>query len=185
MIIQDNDPHRGPSFSLGNRVRRFAWNIICTLLFRLSPRPFHRWRSVLLRAFGAKLGKGVHVYPDARIWAPWNLELGDHVGIADGVIIYNMDVIRIGNNSVISQGAHLCGGSHDYNSGNFQLFAKPIVLGERVWICAEAFIAPGVSIANGVVIGARSVVTKNVSEPWTVCAGHPAKQIGRRKRGIQ
>lgn len=182
MIIKDNDPYTSASFSLTHRVRRQIWNIICLLLFKPSPRPLHAWRAVLLRIFGAKIGKGVHIYPGAKIWAPWNLVVDDYVGIADGVTIYNMDIIRIGAYSVISQGAHLCGGSHDYNSSNFQLYAKPITLGEHVWICAEAFVSLGVNIPDGVVVGARSLVTKSILKPWTVCAGHPAKQIGQRTR---
>ncbi|WP_237719152.1 putative colanic acid biosynthesis acetyltransferase [Pseudomonas psychrophila] len=163
-------------------MRRQLWNWVYLFFFKISPRPFHIWRATILKLFGAKLGKGVHVYPGAKIWAPWNLEVGDHVGIADGVTIYNMDLIRIGSYSVISQGAHLCGGSHDYNSSNFQLYAKPIVLGEHVWICAEAFVSLGVSIPDGVVIGARSLVIKSIADPWTVYAGHPAKQISQRTR---
>jgi putative colanic acid biosynthesis acetyltransferase WcaF len=182
MIIKDNDPYTSASFSLNHRIRRQIWNIICLLLFKPSPRPLHAWRSVLLRIFGAKIGKGVHIYPGAKIWAPWNLVVDDYVGIADGATIYNMDIIRIGAYSVISQGAHLCGGSHDYNSPNFQLYAKPINLGEHVWICAEAFVSLGVNIPDGVVVGARSLVTKSILKPWTVCAGHPAKQIGQRAR---
>ena len=182
MIIKGNDPYTSASFSLSHRVRRQVWTIICLLLFKPSPRPLHAWRASLLRIFGAKIGKGVHIYPGAKIWAPWNLVVDDYVGIADGVTIYNMDIIRIGGYSVISQGAHLCGGSHDYNSPNFQLYAKPITLGEHVWICAEAFVSLGVNIPDGVVVGARSLVTKSIQEPWTVCAGHPAKQIGQRTR---
>lgn len=182
MIIQNSDSYRKPSFSFTNRIRRFIWNTLYLVLFRISPRPCHAWRATILKLFGAKLGKGVHVYPGAKIWAPWNLEVGDHVGIADGVTIYNMDLIRIGSYSVISQGAHLCGGSHDYNSSNFQLYAKPIVLGEHVWVCAEAFVSLGVSIPDGVVIGARSLVIKSISDPWTVYAGHPAQRISQRTR---
>ncbi len=182
MIIKNNNPYTSASFSLSNRVRRQIWNYTWLMLFRPSPRPLHKWRAFLLKIFGAHIGKNVHVYPATRIWAPWNLVLGDHVGIADGVTIYNMDTISIGSYSVISQGAHLCGGSHDYNSPNFQLYAKPITLGEHVWICAEAFVSLGVNIPDGVVVGARSLVTKSILEPWTVCAGHPAKQIGQRTR---
>lgn len=185
MIIQNNDPYRNPSFSISNRFRRLIWNCVWLLLFRFSPRAFHTWRAMLLKLFGAKLGKGVHIYPAAKIWAPWNLEAGNYVGVADGVTIYNMDMIRIGHYSVISQGAHLCGGSHDYNSTNFQLFAKPIILGEYVWVCAEAFISLDVTIPNGVVIGARSVVTKTIVDPWSVYAGQPAKRIGSRQRNEQ
>ncbi|MDH4610297.1 putative colanic acid biosynthesis acetyltransferase [Pseudomonas sp. BN102] len=182
MIIQGNDSYTAASFSLGHRIRRQVWNSVWLLLFRPSPRPLHMWRAFLLRIFGAKLGKGIHVYPAAKIWAPWNLELGDHVGIADGATIYNMDLIKVGRYSVISQGAHLCGGSHDYNSRNFQLYARPIVIGEHVWICAEAFVSLGVSIPDGVVVGARSLVSKSITEPWTVHAGFPAKKISIRTR---
>lgn len=95
-----------------------------------------------------------------------------------------MDRIEIGDYSVVSQGTHLCGGSHDYNSPNFQLYAKPIVIGAHAWICAEAFVSLGVEVAEGVVVGARSVVTKSITEPWTVHAGHPAHKIGARSRNF-
>jgi putative colanic acid biosynthesis acetyltransferase WcaF len=136
----------------------------------------------MLTMFGAKLGKHVHIYPGARIWAPWNLEVGSNVGIADGAIIYNMAKIQIGNYAVISQGAHLCTGSHDYNAPNFQLTALPITVGNYVWICADAFLAPGVEVPEGAVIGARAVVPKTLKEPWTVYAGTPARRIRKRAR---
>ncbi|MEX5686810.1 putative colanic acid biosynthesis acetyltransferase [Pseudomonas silesiensis] len=181
MIIQNNNPYTSASFSLSNRIRRQFWNWTWLLFFRSSPKPFHKWRATLLKIFGAKLGKNVHVYPSVKIWAPWNLELGDHVGIADGVIVYNMDCIRIDSYTTVSQGTHLCAGSHDFNSPNFQLYTKPIIIGKNVWICADTFISLGVSIADGVVVGARSLVVKNICQPWTVHAGHPTKQIGKRK----
>lgn len=181
MIIEGNNPYRQPSFSLSNRVMRLVWNIVYCLLFKLSPRPFHSWRALLLKVFGARLGENCHVYPGVNVWAPWNLILGNHVGIADGVTLYNMDKIEIGDYSVISQGAHLCGGTHDYNSKNFQLLAKPITVGRHVWVCAEVFIHPGVSVSDGVVIGARSVVTKSIQNKWKVFAGNPCREVADRK----
>lgn len=181
MILQGNDPYRGPSFSLGNRVLRAVWGVVYVLFFRFSPRPLHAWRNFLLTLFGAKLGQHVHVYPSVQIWAPWNLRIGNFVGIGNGAILYSMDEITIGDHAVISQGAHLCCGSHDYNSENFQLFAKPIVIGAGAWICAEAFIHPGVVVPEGAVVGARSVVPKSLSEPWAVYAGNPCRQVGKRK----
>jgi putative colanic acid biosynthesis acetyltransferase WcaF len=181
MILQDNDPYRGPSFTLGNRMLRALWGVSYLLLFRISPRPFHVWRVLLLRLFGAQIGRGCHIYPSVMVWAPWNLKIGDHVGVADGVTLYCMDEIRIGDFAVVSQGAHLCGGTHDHNSKNFQLIAKPIVIGIHAWICAEAFIHPGVVIPEGVVIGARAVVTKSLPLPWMVYAGNPCRQVAQRK----
>jgi len=182
MILQDNDPYRGPSFTFGNRLLRALWNIVYFLLFRLSPRPLHQWRNMLLRLFGASIGKGCHIYPGVSIWAPWNLEIGDFVGIADGVTLYSMDRITIGDYAVISQGAYICCGTHDYNSVNFQLVAKPIRIGNYAWICAQAFIHPGVDIPEGAVIGARSVVHKNPEMPWSVYAGNPCKLVAARKK---
>ncbi len=181
MILQGNDPYSGPSFSLSNRILRAVWGGIYLLFFRISPRPLHVWRILLLRLFGAKIGCGCHIYPSVKIWAPWNLVLGNYVGIADGVTLYSMDKISIGDFAVISQGAHLCGGTHDYNSSNFQLIAKPIVIGRHAWVCAEAFIHPGVVIADGIVIGARGVVTKSLPSPWVVFSGNPCQQVSIRK----
>jgi putative colanic acid biosynthesis acetyltransferase WcaF len=110
------------------------------------------------------------------------LTIGNKVGIANGVTLYNMAPIEIGDYCVVSQGAHLCCGTHDYNSANFQLIARPIVLKPYVWVCTEAFLSPGVIISEGAVIGARSVVTKSLENPWSVYAGMPCREIGKRAR---
>lgn len=183
-IIQDSNPFLGPSFTPLNRILRQCWNIVYVLVFRFSPRPLHAWRAAILRLFGARLGHGCHVYPSAKIWAPWNLTLGHHVGIADGATLYNMDTIQIGDFAVISQGAHLCGGTHDYNSENFQLIARPIIIGAYAWICAEAFIHPGVVIPEGAVVGARAVATRSLPHEWAVYAGHPCQEVRKRTRNV-
>lgn len=182
MIIQGNDPYTEPSFSLSHRIGRQLWAIIWFLFFLGSPRPFHAWRNFLLRMFGAKLGRHVHIYPSVRIWAPWNLSVGNYVGIGDRAIVYCMGQIAIGDYAVVSQGAHLCSGSHDFNSPNFQLITAPIVIGSRVWLCADTFVGPGVSVAEGTVVGARGVVTKSIDLPWCVWAGVPAKKVGIRDK---
>ena len=181
-IIEGNDPYRQASFSLRSRFARGLWGIVWLLLFRPSPRPLHAWRSLLLRLFGANVGVGCHVYPSVRVWAPWNLALGKRVGVADGVTFYSMAKIKVGDYAVVSQGAHLCAGTHDYNSANFQLLAKPIAVGAQAWICAEAFLHAGVTVPVGAVVGARSVVTRTLSNPWAVYAGNPCKEIGKRKQ---
>jgi putative colanic acid biosynthesis acetyltransferase WcaF len=180
MILQNNDPYTQPSFSLRNRLARGVWGVVWLIFFRPTPPPLHGWRALLLRLFGAKLGKHVHISPSARVWAPWQLVVGDFVGVGGGANIYNMAPITIGDHAVISQGAHLCAGSHDYNKANFQLIAKPIDIGRHVWVCADAFVGLGVSISEGVVIGARSVVTKNPPLAWSVYAGNPCRKVGDR-----
>lgn len=182
MIIKKNNPVVEPSFDLKNRILRFIWSITYILLFLPSPRTFHRWRVFILRVFGAKIGRHCHINPNVNIWAPWNLQLGNYIGIGSGVKLYNMDKITIEDFCVISDGVYLCCGSHDYNSKNFQLFAKPIVIGKKTWICSEVFIHPGVTISEGSVVGARSVVTKNLDNEYTVYSGNPCRLIKKREK---
>ena len=164
------------SFTLRNRILRALWGIACTLLFRWTPRPLHAWRAVVLRLFGARLGRACVVYPGVRIWAPWNLVMEDQAVLGQGVVCYNMATITVGRRAIVSQGAHLCTGTHDYEDPTFQLVARPITIGAEAWICAEAFLAPGVTIGEGAVIGARALVTRDMPA-WMVCAGMPAKPI--------
>jgi putative colanic acid biosynthesis acetyltransferase WcaF len=172
----NQDTLTGPSFSIRNRAARVLWNLVYILFFRLSPKPLHGWRSFILRCFGAKVGNGVHVYPRVRIWAPWNLELHDECGIGSDAILYSQGKITIGKRAVISQGVNICTGTHDYTYAGMPLVTRPIYIGANVWIAAEAFIHPGVTIANGCVIGARSVVVNDMPE-WMVCSGHPCKPL--------
>jgi len=159
---------------------RALWGVVSFFLFQYSPKPFHTWRSFLLRCFGAKVERGVHVYPKVKIWAPWNLKLEAECGVANGAILYSQNKIIIGRRSVISQGTHLCTGTHDYTQFGFPIITMPIHIGDDVWIAAEAFIHPGITIGNGCIIGARSVVTKDMPEGM-ICAGHPCKPIKKRE----
>lgn len=183
-MVVNTDTHVGPSFSLSNRLGRIIWNLFSFLFFRYSPRPFHKWRALLLKCFGAKVGRDVHVYPGVEIWAPWNLELADECGIANGVILYSQGKIIIGRRAVISQGAHLVTGTHDYSDAGFPLITKPIYIGDYAWVATEAFIHPGVTIGAGCVIGARAVVQKDMPA-WMVCAGHPCKPLKTRYLNAQ
>ena len=174
-------PSQRPAFSLGNRLARLAWNVAAVLLFRTSPRPMHAWRAFLLRCFGAELGKGVHVYPRAKVWAPWNLHCADYAGIGDGAEIYNPAPMRFGEFCVISQDSFVCGATHDYNDPEFPLLAFEMSVGARAWICARACVAPGVQVGEGAVLGLASVATRDL-EPWTVYGGAPAVALKARRQ---
>jgi putative colanic acid biosynthesis acetyltransferase WcaF len=176
MSAPNPDAFSGPSFSLGNRFARGLWGVAHLLLIRWTPRPCHAWRAFVLRIFGAKLGRNCHIYPGAKIWAPWNFQAGEECGVADGAILYNHAPIRLGRRVVISQGSHLCTGTHDYEDPTFPLRCEPINVGDQAWIAAECFIHPGLTIGEGAVIGARSVVTKDVPR-WMVCTGNPCQPI--------
>ena len=159
--------------SSANKMVRLIWTVAWTLLYRPTPRPFHGWRRILLRVFGAKIGKAVHPYPSARIWAPWNLEMGDGACLSEHVDCYCVDKIRIGNHATVSQYSFLCTASHDYGKASMPLMAAPITIGDRAWVTADVFVGPGVTIGEGAVVTARSSVFGDIPA-WKVAKGNPA-----------
>lgn len=177
------DPYLRPAFSSSDRLRRLLWNICWGLLYRLSPRPFHAWRSMLLRMFGATLGPNCHFYPGSKVWAPWNLICADQVTAGDGVEIYNPAPLTMGSHAILSQGAYLCGATHDYDDPAFPLLAYTMHIGAYAWVCARASVAPGVRIGEGAVLGLGSVATRDL-EPWTVYAGAPAVKVKARRQAV-
>jgi len=162
----------------GVQLLRILWGG-CRPLFRFSPRVFFGWRCMLLRMFGAKVGSNVHVYNSAVIYMPWNLEIGDWSSIGEQAFVYNLGRVTIGSRTTISQRAHLCAGTHDFTDPALPLLKPPILIGDQAWVCADAFVGPGVSVGEGAVIGARAVVVKDV-DAWHVVAGNPAKFIKMR-----
>jgi putative colanic acid biosynthesis acetyltransferase WcaF len=176
-----DEPLLRPTFSWMNKLRRLVWSIAWALFFLPTPAPFHYWRCALLRLFGARLGTPNFIYPTARIWAPWLLETGDLVTIGRGVEIYNPGGVILGDRTIVSQDAYLCGATHDYQTPEFTYLAKCIVTEPQVWICARAIVLPGVHCRTGSVLGAGSVATRNMEE-WTVYAGNPARPVRGRTR---
>ncbi len=158
---------------------RIAWRF-ASLFFRYSPRLAWGWRRWILRCFGARIGQKVHLYPTCRIVIPWTLEIGDWSTVGDGAILYALGRIRIGRNVTISQGAHLCAGTHDFESPRFDLQKLPITVGDFAWICAEAFVGPNTTVEEGAVVAARAVVVKSVAA-YQIVGGNPAKVIAERK----
>jgi putative colanic acid biosynthesis acetyltransferase WcaF len=165
--------------SVGNKIGRVAWAIVWGLLFRPSPRILFAWRRFLLRCFGATIGSQVRISSSVRIWAPWNLRVDDESSVSHDVDLYCVDHIHIGAHATVSQYAMLCTASHDISDPHMRLTHSPIEIADQAWVCARAFVAPGVTIGTGAVVGACSVVTKDV-KPWAVVAGNPAVEIKQR-----
>src|SRR5580698_5062801 len=167
-------------FSLGLRVARVLWGLVWLFFFRPSPFPFHGWRRILLRLFGAQIGPNAHVYPSVRVWAPWNLTMAEGSSLGPWVDCYCVDKIELGEWASVSQRSFLCSASHDIRSPKFELITAPIRIGSRAWVAGEAFVGPGVTIGKGAVVAARAVAVKDV-RPWAVVAGNPAHEITTRK----
>ena len=177
--VEVAEARRAANWSRRELAGRALWALAWPF-FRLSPRPlFWSYRVWLLRCFGARIGKAVNISPSAHIMIPWNLEIGDYSALGDGVWIYNLGQITIGSQVTISQRAHLCGGTHDYESTRRELLKPPIRIGDMAWICTEAFVGPGVTVGEGAVVGARAVAVKDVA-PWSVVAGNPCRFIKQR-----
>ena len=145
------------------------WWLVQAILIGLSPQVFYGWRRFWLRMFGASIGKKVLVRPSVKITYPWKVSIGDHSWIGDDVVLYSLGEIEIGSNTVI----------HDYTKETFDIFAKKITVGNGCWLATDVFVAPGITIEDGAVIGARSSVFKNI-ETNTINIGSPTKNIGNR-----
>ena len=153
-------------------------------IWRLLNAFFFPWcgnkiRQILLLMFGAKIGRGCLICRGVVVYAPWRLKLGDMVCIGPRVELYNKAEIVIGSGVVISQDSYLCTASHDITSPKMELVTKPVVIYDNVWIAAHASVMPGITISEGVVVGACAVVAKSVS-PWSVVVGNPARVVKKR-----
>ena len=167
-------------FSIRDKVARVLWSACWIVAFRYSPKIMFAWRRLVLSMFGAKIGRGVRIHPNVRFFYPKQLAIGDYSIIGPNVDVYNVSMITIGSNSVISQYSYLCSATHDHSVISFPLVKKPIVIEDQVWVAADSYIGPGVTVGRGAVVGARASAYKDV-EAWSIVGGNPARVIGKRK----
>jgi len=137
--------------------KRTAWEAVQSLVHPLVPPRAHLIRAYLLRAFGASLASNVVISRSVKVRHPWLLRMGRNSTLGPGTVVYNLDEVRLGDNTVVSQDAYICGGTHNYTRSDLPLLRTPIDIGSSVWICAGAFVGPGVTIGNGAVVAARAV----------------------------
>ncbi|MFN3589690.1 MAG: putative colanic acid biosynthesis acetyltransferase [Spirosomataceae bacterium] len=167
-------------WSFSTKLRRGAWRVVNRTIFKYTPKSYGNiFRVHLLNAFGAKISKNAWVFPSVKINDPLLLEIGEWSVIGPNVNIYNYDLVKIGEQTVISQNVFLCTATHDYTRLNFPLIWDKIIIGDECWIAEGAMIFPNVSIGNGSVVGARSLVTKSIL-PCEVHAGNPCKFVKKR-----
>ena len=157
-------------------VWEYAWDALC----RWTPKPFNPWRLFVLRLFGAKLYGSPFVHQRAKIQVPWKLTMCDRAALGDEACAYSLGEIEIGPRATVAQEAYLCTGTHDFADPAIPLQTAPIIVGEDAFVGARAFVMPGVSIGARAVVGAMSVVTRDVP-PDAVAVGIPCRVVGRRK----
>lgn len=156
------------------------WWMVQSIFFALSPQFMYGFRNFLLRLFGATIGKNVLIRSSVIITYPWKLSVGDNTWIGEQTYLYNLAPITIGSNVSISHRSFFNTGGHDYNKTTFDIFAKPIVIEDECWITSEVTISPNVTIGKGAIIGARSLVLKDMPSGM-ICYGNPAIPIRERE----
>lgn len=168
-------PSRSP-YTLREKLRMASWWFVEATLFRPSLHKMNGFRCWLLRCFGAQIGQDTFIFSSARIWFPWNLRIGSNAGIGFDALIYNLDMVEIGDFSTVSQRVHINTGSHDYADPAFPLVTRPVLVGNGAFIGADVYVGWGVHIGHMTVIGARSVVVSDMPD-FTVCVGHPCRPV--------
>ncbi|MFA6203888.1 MAG: putative colanic acid biosynthesis acetyltransferase [Gallionella sp.] len=183
-IVQQLDTFRlPPNFRGRSAFFVQSWWLVQATLFACSPQFMYGWRRWLLKLFGAKIGQDVLVRPSVKVTYPWKVSIGDYAWIGDDAVLYSLGEIEIGAGTVVSQRTYLCAASHDYAQSDFPIYDKKVCIGAQAWLATDVFVAPGVTIGEGAVVGARSSVFHDLP-PMMVCVGSPAKPIKPRMSNI-
>lgn len=171
---------RSSPYSAREKLGRMLWGCAQATLFRCS---FHNWygfRRKLLRLFGAKLHDTANLRRTVIVECPWNLTIGAESSVGDRAILYCLGPVTIGARVTVSQGAHLCAGSHDSRRATMPLLRPPIDIEDDAWIAADAFVGPKVRVKEGAILGARAVALEDL-EPWSIYLGNPAARVRARE----
>lgn len=182
MNIESFKPIQTNAMPIKDKVKNLAWCMVNSTLFRFTPPIltfFRKYRILLLKLFGADIEWTVSIHPNAKIEYPWNLKMGNLSSLGKNSWIYAMDKICIGEKTCIGKDVYLLTGSHDIASSTFNLITKPINIGSCCWLTTGVTVLPGVSIGDGCVISANSIVAKTF-DAWNVVGGNPAKFIKKR-----
>ncbi|MFN1835376.1 WcaF family extracellular polysaccharide biosynthesis acetyltransferase [Balneola sp. MJW-20] len=178
-MTTDLSSYNNDWYNPGSPVKRLCWYFVNVFFFKNTLNPSSSLKVLLLKLFGAKVGRGVMIKPGVNIKYPWMLKIGDHSWVGENVWIDNLAEVSIGSNVCISQGALLLSGNHDYKKTSFDLITKPIVIENGVWIGAKAVVCPGVRCHSHSVLSVQSVATRDLEE-YQVYRGNPAQPVRKR-----
>lgn len=173
------------TFTTGNfdkgagTLKIILWYFVNALVVRASWNPFMGIKTALLKAFGARIGKGLVIKNNVCIKFPWKLTIGDNVWLGENCWIDNLDYVTIGNDVCISQGALLLTGNHDYTLSSFDYRNAPIVIEDGAWIGAKTVVCPGVTAKSHSILTVGSIATRDM-EKYGIYQGNPAKKIRER-----
>lgn len=159
--------------------KELLWRFLQQAFFNVEWIRAYGLKRNILRGMGADMASGVVMKPKAKITFPWKIRIGKNSWIGEEVWLLNLDRIEIGDNVCISQRAFLCTGSHNWSKESFDLITSPIIVEDGVWICANVFVGPGVTIGKNSVVTAGSVVTRDLP-PDMICSGNPCAAIKKR-----
>ena len=180
MTQVDLSKYDNSSYNPGkNFIIRVLWYYTNLLFFNNGWFPFSKLKVFLLRLYGAKVGKGVVIKPSVNIKYPWRLKIGNYVWIGENVWIDNLADVEIGNNVVISQGAMLLTGSHDYSKVSFDVIVGKIILEDGVWIGAKSIVYPNITCKTHSILGVNSVAIKDL-DAYFIYQGNPAIKVSKR-----
>ena len=171
---------RSSPYSFREKLARLLWGFVQATLFRCSFHDWYGFRRALLRAFGATLADSANVRRTVVIECPWNLSIGAESSVGDRAVLYCLVPVTIGARVTVSQGAHLCAGSHDSRKATMPLLRPPVEIEDDAWIAADAFVGPRVRVGAGAILGARAVALDDLA-PWGIYLGNPAVRVRERE----
>jgi len=171
-------PYESP-WTVRQRLLMLLWGVTWFVFCRWTPKPLNAWRLLWLRLFGATISGRPFVHQRARITLPWNLTLSDRACLGDRSEAYSLGPVIVEEGATVAQEVCLCTGTHDFLDPALPLVTRGICIGRHAFIGARAFLLPGITIGEGAVVGACSVVTRDVP-PWSIVAGNPARVLGQR-----
>lgn len=160
-------------------IKYFSWYFVSLIFFENGFTPSSNIKVLILKFFGAQIGKKCVIKPFVKIKYPWKLKLGDYVWLGEKVWIDNLDFVKIGSSVCVSQGAYILTGSHDMNSTSFDLITKPVLIEDGVWICAKSIVLPGVLCKSDSVLSSGSVAKFDLDSKG-IYSGNPAILIKKK-----